>query len=64
MKWASLAKRGEDGWSYYGKDGAVGSKDWSEIEAIAQRQPMTFICQANSKYWLPAKIVIFAMEHL
>ena len=63
-EWASLAKKGNGGWVYFGKEGSVGPKDWNAIEEIAQKHPGTFISHADSKYWLPAKIVLFAMERL
>ena len=61
-EWARLAKQGKDGWVYYGKEGQVGPKDWQTIEAIAQKHPGVFISRNDSKYWLPAKIVSFAIE--
>jgi hypothetical protein len=63
-EWASLAKKGNGGWAYFGKEGSVGPKDWNAIEEIAQKHPGVFISHIDSKYWLPAKIVLFAMERL
>jgi hypothetical protein len=59
-----LAKQGKDGWVYYGKEGPVGPKDWKAIESIAQKHPGVFISRKDSKYWLPAKILSFAIEQL
>jgi len=63
-QWASLAKKGNGEWIYYGKEGSVGPKDWNEIEEIVQQHDGVFISHAGSKYWLPAKIIIFAMKQL
>ena len=64
LEWSSLAKKGQDGWVYYSKEGTSGSKDWSSIEKLGQQHPDLFISRTDSKYWLPAKIVIFAMKQL
>jgi len=61
LEWSSLAKKGQDGWVYYSKEGTSGSKDWSSIEKLSQNHPDIFISRTDSKYWLPAKIVFFAM---
>ena len=64
MEWASLAKKGTGSWIYFGKEGSVGPEDWSAIEEIAQQHDGVFISHADSKYWLPAKILSFAIEQL
>jgi hypothetical protein len=62
LEWASFARRDEGGWIYYGTKGSVGPESWNEIKYIAQKHPEVFISRANSGYWLPAKIVLLAIQ--
>jgi hypothetical protein len=62
LEWSALAKKGKDGWIYYSKEGTSAPKDWSSIEKLGQQHAGLFISRTDSKYWLPAKIVFFAME--
>lgn len=62
LEWASIAKRDEGEWIYYGKQGSVGPETWSEIKFVAQKHPDVFISRANSGYWLPAKMVLLAIQ--
>ena len=64
LEWASFAKRGEGGWIYYGKEGSVGPESWNEIKYVAQKHPDVFISRANSGYWLPAKMVLLAIQQV
>ena len=62
LEWSSLAKNDEDGWVYYSKKGTSDPKDWNSIEALNQKHMGLFISRKGSKYWLPAKMVVSAME--
>ena len=61
-EWAAMAKKGEGYWSYYGKEGRKPLKNWKEGEEIARKHPEVFLSQGDSPYWLPFKILSFAME--
>ena len=62
MKWGESAKNDDTGWYFLDGSETIGPVHWNEVQVNLQARPDSFVTRKGAKHWLPAEVVVLAME--
>jgi hypothetical protein len=62
MKWGESAKNDDTGWYFLDGSETIGPVHWNEVQANLKARPDSFVTRKGAKHWLPAEVVVLAME--